>query len=70
MVCMQVVSTVEIHFIEGTMNANMFCDILKWSMNSFLLMESQCIIPKNDNAIHTSKMTNTLLKKLRLKVIY
>ncbi len=30
--CMSAAGTVEIQFIEGTMNANMYCDILKQSM--------------------------------------
>ncbi len=30
--CMSAVSTGELQFIEGTMNANMYCDILKQSM--------------------------------------
>ncbi len=30
--CMSAASTGELQFIEGTMNANMYCDILKQSM--------------------------------------
>ncbi len=30
--CMSVAGTGELQFIEGTMNANMYCDILKQSM--------------------------------------
>ncbi len=30
--CMSAAGTAELQFIEGTMNANMYCDILKQSM--------------------------------------
>ena len=30
--CMSAAGTGELQFIEGTMNANMYCDILKQSM--------------------------------------
>ncbi len=30
--CMSAASTGELQFIEGTMNANMYCDVLKQSM--------------------------------------
>ncbi len=30
--CMSAAGTGELHFIEGTMNANMYCNILKQSM--------------------------------------
>ncbi len=59
--CMSAAGTGELQFIEGTMNANMYCDILKQSM-----------IPsfQHDNAPkHTSKKTTALLKKLRVKVM-
>ncbi len=67
--CMSAAGTGELQFIEGTMNASMYCDILKQSM-----------IPSRDwaagqysNTIktpkHTSKTTTALLKKLRVNVI-
>ncbi len=58
--CMSAADTGELQFIEGTMNANMYCDILKQSM----------IPSQHDNdPKHTSKTTTALLKKLRVKVI-
>ncbi len=50
--CMSAAGTGELQFIEGTMNANMYCDILKQSM----------IPSQHDNdPKHTSKMTTALL---------
>ncbi len=58
--CMSAAGTGELQFIEGTMNANMYCDILKQS-----LIPSQ----HDKNPKHTSKTTTALLKKLRVKVM-
>ncbi len=58
--CMSAAGTGELEFIEGTMNANMYGDILKQSM----------IPSQHDNdPKHTSKKTTALLKKLRVKVM-
>ncbi len=58
--CMSAAGTGELQFIEGTMNANMYCDILKQSK----------IISQHDNdPKHTSKTTTASLKKLRVKVM-
>ncbi len=58
--CMSAAGTGELQFIEGTMNANKYCDILKQSM----------ISSQHDNdPKHTSKTTTALLKKLRVKVM-
>ncbi len=58
--CMSAAGTGELQFIEGTMNANMYCDLLKQSM----------IPSQHDNdPKHTSKTTTALLKKLRVKVM-
>ncbi|KAI4904744.1 hypothetical protein NFI96_016700 [Prochilodus magdalenae] len=55
----------EILFIEGTMNANMYCDILKQSMIPSLWKLARKAIFKHDNdPKHISKMTTALLKKL------
>ncbi|KAI4885645.1 hypothetical protein NFI96_007302 [Prochilodus magdalenae] len=47
-------------FIEGTMNANMYCDILKQSMIPSL---------HGNGPKHASRTTTALLKKLRVKVL-
>ncbi len=60
----------ELQFIEGTMNANMYCDVLKQSMIPSLQRLCRRAVFQHDNdPKHTSKMTTTLLKKLRVKVI-
>ncbi len=60
----------ELQFIEGAMNANMYCDILKQSMIPSLRRLGRRAVFQHDNdPKHTSKMTTTLLKKLRVKVI-
>ncbi len=60
--CMSAAGTGELQFIEGTMNAKMYCDILKQSMIP------SAVFQHNDPK-HTSKMTTVLLKKLRVKVM-
>ncbi len=68
--CMSAAGTGELQFIEGTMNANMYCDILKQSMIPSLRRLCRRAVFQHDNdPKHTSKMTTTLLKKLRVKVI-
>ena len=63
--CMSAAGTGELQFIEGTMNANMYCDILKQRINPH--SETG---PQHDNdPKHTSKMTTALLKKLRVKAM-
>jgi len=62
--------TGELQFIEGTMNANMYCDILKQSMIPSLRRLGRMAVFQHDNdPKHTSKMTTALLKKLKVKVI-
>ncbi len=68
--CMSAAGTGELQFIEGTMNANMYCDILKQSMIPSLRRLGHMAVFQNDNdPKHTSKTTTALLKKLRVKVI-
>ncbi len=59
--CMSAAGTGELQFIEGTMIANMYCDILKQSMiPSFRRAAGQ----------YSNMITTTaLLKKLRVKVM-
>ncbi len=60
--CMSAAGTGELQFIEGTMNANMYCDILKQSMiPSF----GDWAAGQYSNMITTT----ALLKKLRVKVM-
>ncbi len=62
--------TGEIQFIEGTMNANMYGDILKQSMIPSLRRLCRRAVFQHDNdPKHTSKTPTALLKKLRVKVM-
>ncbi|KAK3536400.1 hypothetical protein QTP86_008888 [Hemibagrus guttatus] len=66
--CMSAAGTGELQFIEGTMNANMYCDILKQSMIPSLWRLGRRAVFQHDNdPKHTSKATTLLLKKLRLQ---
>ena len=53
--CMSAAGVEELHFIEGNINSNMYCEIL-----------TQSIIPPSK---HISKTTTALLKRLRVKVM-
>ncbi|KAF7250947.1 Transposable element Tcb1 transposase [Varanus komodoensis] len=67
--CMSAAGTGELQFIEGTMNANMYCDILKQSMIPSLQRLGRWAVFQHDNdPKHTSKTTAALLKKLRISV--
>ncbi len=66
---MSTAGTGELQFIEGTMNANMYCDILKQSMiPSLQRLGRRAVFQHYNNPKHTSKTTTALLKKLRVKV--
>ncbi len=68
--CMSDAGTGELQFIEETMNANMYCDILKQSMIPSLRRLGRRAVFQHDNdPKHTSEMTTALLKKLRVKVM-
>ncbi len=68
--CMSAVGTGELQFIEETMNANMYGDILNQSMIPSLRRLGRRAVFQHDNdPKHTSKMTTVLLKKLRVKVM-
>ncbi len=68
---MSAAGTVELQFIEGTMNANMYCDILKQSMIPSLRRLGRRAVFQHDNdPKHISKTNTALLKKLRVKVIF
>ncbi len=61
--CMSAAGTGELQFIEGTMNANMYCDILKQRLGR------RAVFQHDNDPKHTSKMTTALLKKLKVKVM-
>ncbi len=68
--CMSAASTGELQFIEGTMNAKMYCDILKQSMiPSLRRLGCRAVFQHDNDPKHTSKTTTALLKKWRVKVI-
>ena len=67
--CMSAASAGELQFIEGAMNANMYCDILKQSMIPSLRRLGRRAVFQHNDPKHTSKMTTALLKKLRVKVM-
>ncbi|KAJ7317021.1 hypothetical protein JRQ81_003183, partial [Phrynocephalus forsythii] len=67
---MSAASIGEIQFIEGTRNANMYCDTLKQSMiPSLWRLGSRAVFQNDNDPKHNSKMTTALLKKLRVKVM-
>ena len=68
--CMSAAGTGALHFIEGTMNASMYCDILKQSMiPSLRKLGRRAVFQHNNDPKHTSKMTTALPKQLRVKVM-
>ncbi len=67
---MSAAGTAELQYIEGTMNANMYCDIMKQSMiPSLRRLGRRAVFQHDKDPKHTSKTTTALLKKLRVKVI-
>ncbi len=68
--CMSAAGTGELQFIEGTTNANMYCDILKQSIiPSLRRLGHRAVFQHDNDPKHTSKTTTALLKKLRVKVM-
>ncbi len=68
--CMSASGTGELQFIEGTMNSNTYCDILKQSMIPFLRRLGRRAVFQHDNDLkHLSKTTTALSKKPRVNVI-
>ncbi len=67
---MSAAGTGEIQFIEGIMNANMYCDILKQSrIPSLRRLGRRAVFQHDNDPKHTFKTTTALLKKLRVKVM-
>ena len=68
--CMSAAGTQELQFIEGTMNVNMYCDILKQStIPSPLRLGRRAVFQHNNDPKHISNLTTALLKKLRVNVM-
>ena len=64
--CMSAAGVGELHFIEGNMNSNMYCEILQQSMIPSTQKLGRRAVFQHDNDLkHTSKTTTTLLKRLR-----
>ncbi len=68
--CMSAACTGELQFIEGNMNSNMHCDILKQKlMPSLQNLGRTAVFQHNNDPKHTTKMTTALLMKLKVKVM-
>ncbi len=63
--CMSTAGTGELWFIEGNMDCNMYCDILKQKMMPSI---QKLFFQHNNDPKHTTKMTAALLMKLKVKV--
>ena len=69
--CMSAAGVGELHFIEGNMNSNMYCEILQQSMIPSLKKLGRRAVFQHDNdPKHTSTTTTALLKRLRVKLMY
>ncbi len=68
--CMSAAGVGELHFIDGIMNSQMYCSILKEKVLPSLRALSRRALFQHDNdPKHTSKATVGFLKKNRVKVI-
>ena len=68
--CMSAAGVGELHFIEGNMNSNMYCEILQQSMIASLQkLGCRAMFQHDNNPKHTSKTNSALLKGMRLKVM-
>ncbi len=67
--CMSAAGVGELHFIDGIMNSQMYCSILKEKLLPSLHALGHCALFQHDNdPKHTSKATVGFLKKNRVKV--
>ncbi len=67
---MSAAGTGELRFIEGNMDSNMYCDILKQNMMpSLQKLGRTAVFQHNNDPKHTTKMTTALLMKLKVKVM-
>ncbi len=68
--CMSAAGTEELQFIEGNMNYNMYCDILKQNMMpSLQKLGRTAVFQQNNDPKHPTKTTTALLMKLKVKVM-
>ncbi len=68
--CMSAAGVGELHFIDGIMNSQMYCSILKENMlPSLRALGRRALFQHDNDPKHTSKATVGFLKKNRVKVI-
>ncbi len=68
--CMSAAGVGELHFIDGIMNSQMYCSILKEKMlPSLRALGRRALFQHDNDPKHTSKVTVGFLKKNRVKVI-
>lgn len=68
--CMSAAGVRELHFIDGIMNSEMYCCILKDKMlPSLHALGRRAVFQHDNNPKHTAKATVAFLKKNRVKVI-
>ena len=68
--CMSAAGVGELHFLEGNMKSNMYCEILQQSMiPSLQELGSRAVFQHDNDPKHTFKTTSALLKRLRVKVM-
>ncbi len=68
--CMSAAGVRELHFIDGIMNSQMYCSILKEKMlPSLRALGRRALFQHDNDPKHTSKATVGFLKKNRVKVI-
>lgn len=68
--CMSAAGVGELHFIDGIINSQMYCSILKEKMLPSLHALGRCaLFQHDDDPKHTSKATVGFLKKNRVKAI-
>ncbi len=68
--CMSAAGVGELHFIDGIMNSQMYCSILKEKMiPSLHALGRRALFQHDNDPKHTSKATVGFLKKNRVKMI-
>ncbi len=68
--CMSAAGVGELHFIDGIMNSQMYCSLLKEKMlPSLRALGRRALFQHDNDPKHTSKATVGFLKKKRVKVI-
>ena len=68
--CMSAAGVGELHFIEGNMNSNMYCEKLQKSMiPSFQKLGRRAVFQHDNDPKNTSKTITALLKRLRVKMM-